>query len=453
MHRRSSFRAVLLALCFSGLLSLSPAAADDVSVRARVQAAADPNAGLEVRQERLHDLVQLGPVATGAFVDLLDDPDANVRAVAAYTLGQISLAHGADVRTVDALIALLKREREPVVRTNAALALADVHDPKVVAPLAALLDADDLNLRRVAVVALSRTREPAAIPPLVRIFRQETDPEIRQNVVRGLGELRALEVLVELQQSVERESPLWWDIEAQLRSPRGATVTERRRQPQVTMSKAGALYFLLIRARPYLLAVAFVLLSAPAVVAGIWSLARMGPERGIVRLAVAASAAVLALFFGGIASLPGFALELQSHDPSGPPLMLMPFRAAMMTLPVVLCSCFVTLRLPTTPGNTVLHAAIWAGLYGALQFGSWHLIPSILNGHYFFFGMHPGWHATQIGYVAGAAVACTVAAVLIRVADRHGNVDGIESRTSLVVALPCGAVLGVGYLILNLYSY
>jgi hypothetical protein len=428
-----------------------------VTVQARVQAAADPNASPEARQERLHELVQLGPSATPALLDLLGDANANVRAVAAYALGQISRAHGADARTVDALITLLEHDREPVVRMNAASALGDLHDPNVVAPLAALLDEDDISMRRIAVVALSRTGQPAAVEPLVRIFRKETDPEIRQNVIRGLGELRAVEELTDLQQSLERESPLWWDIEAQLQSRRGATVAEGKRQPPATVPGAFALYFLLIRTRPYLLAAAFVLLAAPAVVLGIWSLAGMLPQGVIARLAATAMAAVLAVFFGGIASLPGFAVEFHAYDPTGPPLMLIPFMGATMTLPVVLCSCFIILRLANSLTTTLLNAVTWAGVYAVLQFGTWRLIPIILDGHYFFLGTHPGWYATETGRVVGAGVACAVTAALIGAVGRRaawsGRLDATGLRTYIAVTLPTCAALGVGYLIINLYSY
>jgi hypothetical protein len=456
----TAFRVVLLLfLSVPSLLLGFPAGADTASVRALVGAAADPQASQEMQIEGMQRLAALDRAAAPALVELLADPEPRVRAVAAYALGQISRTHGADERTAAALVDLLARDREPVVRMNAALALGDTRDAQALAPLIALLDDEDVTMRKMAVLALPRTGRPEAIQPLVGTFNRETDPEIRTNVIRGLGALHAFDELVELRRSVSGDSPLWWEIEALLQERQLHPETEERHAWPVAAGGAGtrARYFFFITQQPTLMPAAVVLLGMPVVLLVVWSFARM-PLRGWpVRLGIMAAAVALSMFFGGMASLPGFARGLHVYDPRGTPAMWIPFLGAVATVPVVLCACVIGVRRANGLTDALLNAAFWAGVYALLQCGTWLLVPVILERHYFHYGLHPDWHVTQLGYVIGVGLTCAVVSALLRAAGHRtgwcGPLDRLAFGPYAAVTLPGCAALGLGYLLVNIYAY
>lgn len=177
--------------------SWGTARADDAAVRALVDAAAGRKASAQTRAESMEKLGALGPEAIPVLLELLKDPSANVRAVAANALGRISL-RSHDERALDPLAHLLQSDPDPIVRANAALALGLTGNPRALAPLVAALDSHDVRIRRMAVVALTELRNPEAIGPLVHTFKQQDDMDTRMNVIRALAALKAREDLESL---------------------------------------------------------------------------------------------------------------------------------------------------------------------------------------------------------------------------------------------------------------
>jgi hypothetical protein len=444
----SSGAALAVALCVAVPVTGAAAA----SVRDSIAVAADVAADSDVRDAALGAVVNQGAAAVPPLMELLNDPTPNVRAVAATALGRISLEQG-DERALAPLANLFEHDADPVVRMNAALALGMTGNPKAVPPLAAALDTSDLQLRRIVAVALFQVNRREVIPPAVRRLQQETDPEVQRNLIRALGNLGAREELEALRRS-ETDPALLAEVEQQIGVAKMHEDLEGTAVRQVPRSHV--LYAFFARMRQPLMLGAYVLLALPAAVLAIWSFLstplRGWPIRfGVVLLGVAA-----AIILGGLASIPGFSAGLGRPDPGpGVAILVLPFYLAVVTVPVVLCACFI--RLAVGRSETFLNAFIWAGVYAVLQFGTWNLVPVILRGNYFWYGHHPGWETTQIGYVIGVALACAVVgaarAAILRVGGAGTVLDGMRPRPFAAVLAPCVVLLGFGYLILSIFAY
>ena len=432
----------------------SAALAGDAPVRDLIAAAADVRADGEARNQALGAVVGQGTAAVPALLDLLDDPQPNVRATAANALGRISLDQGDD-RAIAPLTHLFEHDADPLVRMNAALALGMTGNPKAAPPLVTALDSDDVPTRRIVAVALFQLNRRETIGPVVQRLQKESDPEIQRNLIRTLGNLGAREQLEALRRS-QADPALLGEVEQQIGVAKMRQDLEGTATPEVP--RAHTLYGFFAGAQSWLLPGAYVLLVLPAVLLGMWSFLstpmRDWPRRlGIVLLSV-----VVAIVVGGIASLPGFSAGLGRPDPGvGVAILVLPFFLAINTVPVVLCACFVRLAARSAWNETILNTAIWASVYALLQFGTWHLVPLVLRGNYFYYGRHPGWHPTQIGYTIGVAVTCAVVG-MVRTASSGAaaarpSLDTLKAGTFVAVLAPCVLVLGVGYLIANIYAY
>lgn len=428
--------------------------AADALVRDLIVTAADVGADNAARDAALGAVVGQGTAAVPALVELLTDPTAGVRAVAATALGRISLEQG-DERPVAPLAHLFEHDRDPIVRMNAALALGMTGNPQAAPPLLAALDTDDVALRRIVAVALFQLNRRETIQPLVRRLKQETDPEIQRNLIRTLGNLGASQELEELRRS-QTDPGLLAEIEQQISVAKMHQDLEGTATPEVP--RARTLYASFAGMQGQLLPAAYVLLALPPALLGLWSFVSL-PVRGwSSRFGIVLLSVVLAIVLGGIASVPGFSASLGRPDPgAGVAILVLPFFLAVITLPVVLCACF--LRVATAGGRNemIVNAVIWAGVYALLQFGSWHLVPLVLRGNYFWYGHHPGWHATQLGYTIGVALTCaitgTIRAATVRAAGTRTSLDALRAGPFVAVMAPCVTVLGLGYMIINIYSY
>jgi len=166
-----------------------------------VEVLTDPDA--EVRRAAWFALGQLGlargielpPSAVAAALDALDSSSPETVALAAEALGKL-----ADPSATERLVALLEHA-DPAVRVEAAHALlrlrfvptwrGDVDEPPplpatAVEALAGALTDEDARVREAAAHALSRYGEPAAAAALAAVA-DDPDPWVRLFAVRGVG--------------------------------------------------------------------------------------------------------------------------------------------------------------------------------------------------------------------------------------------------------------------------
>ncbi len=130
-----------------------------------------------VRARTLEALRAFGPGLIEPVIELLSDPDEEVRAAAIAVAGEFQ-----DPRIVPATIALL-RDPDWWIRIAAADSLGRTKDPRAVdALMAALADPD---LKWSAVEALGRLRDPRALSPLGKMLADPM-PDVRIEVMQAL---------------------------------------------------------------------------------------------------------------------------------------------------------------------------------------------------------------------------------------------------------------------------
>lgn len=213
---RSTILTVLLMCAFgSGLCMPGVASADADVVRTLVNAIADPAAVDSVRSDAMQRLKQVGLPAVPDLVQLSQDTNPNVRAVAVTALGQLDLKTLDDDAALNVLIMVADRDPDPMVRMSALATLGATGSHKALDVLVAALDNDDVRFRRRAVIGLIRLHRPEVVPPLMRHFAKEKDHEVRVNIIRTLGSLGARTELEQLRQSVT-ETDLRAEIDQQL---------------------------------------------------------------------------------------------------------------------------------------------------------------------------------------------------------------------------------------------
>lgn len=191
------------------------ASADADVVRTLVNAIADPAAVDSVRSDAMQRLKQVGLPAVPDLVQLSQDTNPNVRAVAVTALGQLDLKTLDDDAALNVLIMVADRDPDPMVRMSALATLGATGSHKALDVLVAALDNDDVRFRRRAVIGLIRLHRPEVVPPLMRHFAKEKDHEVRVNIIRTLGSLGARTELEQLRQSVT-ETDLRAEIDQQL---------------------------------------------------------------------------------------------------------------------------------------------------------------------------------------------------------------------------------------------
>ncbi len=122
--------------------------------------------------------------ASDELLGLLKDRTWQVRADAARAAGGIK-----DTRAIGPLRSFLSdKDEHPVVKGNAALALALMGDVLAVDPLIPLLNDKDPRVRAAAASALGRLHDPRAIQPLIAALGDQ-NARVRRAAVGGLGHL------------------------------------------------------------------------------------------------------------------------------------------------------------------------------------------------------------------------------------------------------------------------
>ena len=157
--------------------------ASSATVNALIEALSDANA--QVRAAAVSSLGQLqDPRAITALSKALkEDTDARVREAAAQALGEID-----DSRAVPALLDALRVEKVSGVRLQIVEALREIDDPSAVSGVAAAAKDPSVQVRRAVAEALGEFEDAAGVPALMSMVRDE-DVQVRQSVAESLGEI------------------------------------------------------------------------------------------------------------------------------------------------------------------------------------------------------------------------------------------------------------------------
>ncbi|GIW89472.1 MAG: glucose dehydrogenase [Isosphaeraceae bacterium] len=167
-----------------------PAGPDETLPIATLASAAAPDGPLRTRRHAIWGIAHYERLTADRgtlLVELLDDPDAEIRRQAARALGDLASA-GNGVQsapgTFDALVARLSDD-DPQVRFHAAIALGNLRDPNALTPLLEMLRANDdadAYLRHAGVMGLAGVADDAV---LVKASDAET-PAVRLAILLAL---------------------------------------------------------------------------------------------------------------------------------------------------------------------------------------------------------------------------------------------------------------------------
>lgn len=160
----------------------------------------------------LEALSTIGDVsAVGAVVEVLRSDDPELRRAAALALGNL--------RTVTSVSALTQAVHDPSpgVRNAALTALGRLGAATLISRVLPALDDDDPSVRRAAIDTLISFKDPAAIPALDGVARQDPEIGVRFAAARSLAELGAEDAFAALT-----------DTAANVRQRRGASRAKAR---------------------------------------------------------------------------------------------------------------------------------------------------------------------------------------------------------------------------------
>jgi HEAT repeat protein len=186
---RATFPHSVISLLLVGLIAAcvaeAPPTHPDALIPPLVELLNDPNP--EVRQTAAMALGKIArPHAAPALVEKLRDPDPVVRRESAWALGNLG-----DEVTDQAGVALVKRLGDPSdeVKAAAAQALGGMRaTPDLVERLTETLRRGDVPTKRATIQALALLEAPASYQALVEALRDD-DARVRQGAIAALGEL------------------------------------------------------------------------------------------------------------------------------------------------------------------------------------------------------------------------------------------------------------------------
>jgi beta-lactamase regulating signal transducer with metallopeptidase domain/HEAT repeat protein len=128
-----------------------------------------------------------------ALIEMLDDPDPDVRVSVVHTLGRIR-----DSRVTNALLLRVKDE-EADVRVAVASALLETDDPRAGVALTAMANDQSDDVRQIAIHSIARLNDASKVPLLLSALKDPSD-DVRTAAAQGLGLMRvsqAVEPLIE----------------------------------------------------------------------------------------------------------------------------------------------------------------------------------------------------------------------------------------------------------------
>ena len=166
----------------AGALARTGAAA----VPALLEILASPQQPEDIKGHAAWALAFMGTEAGEHLYRALNDASVDVRCAVIGALGHVAQEQG-DERSCQLLIAALT-DPEPIIRTEAAAALGQVHYPDAIAHLILALNDSALDVRKAAINSLGKSGDPKALEPLQRGLQDELD------VIRVLSKLAIAEI-------------------------------------------------------------------------------------------------------------------------------------------------------------------------------------------------------------------------------------------------------------------
>lgn len=164
---------------------LSRYANTEVGSQALIQALAG-DSDAEVREMAVWALADghRRPGAAAAIARAMrEDKDAKVRATAVWAAGEVG-----DEIALEPLIATLG-DANPKLRETAAWAIGSIEPSKAPAALVSLLKDSDRGVRMTAAWALYTISDETSSEALEAAFQKESDPEVREGMIRALGSM------------------------------------------------------------------------------------------------------------------------------------------------------------------------------------------------------------------------------------------------------------------------
>jgi len=160
-----------------------------------------PDADQRVRQEAQFALTRLGVAAAAdALLGVTRGNDRLARLHALWALGRLGRLHPESAgRTLDPLVALLA-DPDGQVRAQAAKTLGDARYAAAAPALRKGLNDPDLYARSLAATALGKLGDAADVAPLAGVLREnaDKDPYLRQGAVSGLAAIKDAAALTAL---------------------------------------------------------------------------------------------------------------------------------------------------------------------------------------------------------------------------------------------------------------
>ncbi|MDJ0618918.1 MAG: HEAT repeat domain-containing protein [Calothrix sp. MO_192.B10] len=152
----------------------------------------------KVRFQRYRAALGQEQAAIEQLLQLLKDPNSDVRSGAAFALGEIK-----SEAAIPGSIKLLEHE-DPDVRNTAALALREIKSDAAIPELIKLLEHEDPDVRRDTAYVLEKIKSEAAIPGLIQLLKDETS-SVRITAASALGEIKSEVAIPGLIQLLEHE--------------------------------------------------------------------------------------------------------------------------------------------------------------------------------------------------------------------------------------------------------
>jgi HEAT repeat protein len=149
-------------------------------------------------QSRINQIASMGPPAVPYLLEALQDPNYNVRALAAGILGRIG-----EKRTASPLIGLLTDYYQPV-RRDAARALGRIGEKSAVPHLIEALGDKDENVRAAAAWALGRIGHNAVNEMLAAL--EDDSVWVRAAAAEALGESQVRSAVPDLVEHLRKDS-------------------------------------------------------------------------------------------------------------------------------------------------------------------------------------------------------------------------------------------------------
>jgi HEAT repeat protein len=179
-----------------------------------------PDAG--VRANIACALGELGDESTGApLLTLLKDSDSLVRIKAAESLGLLNYVDG-----IDLLAQVLHADNDPLVRLHAAEALGMLKNIKALPPLVKALDDPDEGVRAYAADSIGHLRVVDALPVLMEKLGSEQSQFTRAFLLSSLyrlGDENSLASLVKMSEAVDDDlAVIILNLAIELASPQNA---------------------------------------------------------------------------------------------------------------------------------------------------------------------------------------------------------------------------------------